>query len=202
MRNVIFGLTGNMGCGKSTVAGMLACQKNVSVIDCDTLAKEIIFDDQNHQTVCRILNLPDDTVLDRQGIAAIIFTDRKKRKALEAFVTPLVWQRILDTVGAMPEETVIVVESATLYETGWGSGQRFDAIVTATCSVPEQLRRLREDRGMSESEIAARRHQQFSSRLKERRADCVINTECSMEELGLRVADLYAELLRRKAAAV
>ncbi len=37
-----FGLTGNIGCGKSTVATLLSKYPDVLILDCDRIAKEII----------------------------------------------------------------------------------------------------------------------------------------------------------------
>lgn len=190
-----FGLTGNMGCGKSTVASLLALHAEVLVLDCDRIAKEILLDVRHAQEVCRVVgtDVCSDGAVNTQAVAQVIFNDASKKAALEAYLHPFVWNTI-DTALSQSNARLSIVESAILYEIG--DACRFDGIIVATCSEQEQLRRLREHRRMTEGNIMCRLAWQWSSAEKERLADFAINTECSMQQLGDRVDRLYQNLMR------
>ena len=87
------------------------------------------------------------------------------------------------------------VESAIIFETQ--NEYRFEAIIVATCNRDEQFRRLRESRGQSDEQILARLDLQLPSEEKERRADYVIHTDCTLPELEQRVTTLYHTLTQQ-----
>lgn len=185
-----YGLTGGIGCGKSTVAKIL--EENGSMVYyCDAIAKEIILDPLHRQEIIKILgtDAPFAGVsVNIKMLAEIVFSNQETKKALEEYVHPLVWGIIEWRMKFLPKDTLVFVESALIYEVGWS--HKLEAILVATCSEEEQVRRLRSNRGMSDQEINDRMYSQLSSREKESRADCVLSTECSYEQLEQRVGAL------------
>lgn len=189
-----FGLTGNIGCGKSTVAKFLAEYPDVLIIYTDNVAKEIIAGGSYGAQINALLGtdvFPDGKV-DFKLIADIIFSDADKKKRFEELVHPLVWAAVREKVDKDGNDKVCVVESAILYETG--SEGRFAAVVVAACDTEEQFRRLRENRKMTNEEIRARLERQLPSSEKESRARFVIHTDCDLGILKNKVAHLYEEL--------
>lgn len=189
-----FGLTGNIGCGKSTVASLLAKHPDVLVIDSDRVAKDIIASGTHKQAINALLGT--DVYLSQQAdmkrIAEIIFREPDKKLLFESLIHPLVWttvQNIVDTAGA---EKICIVESALIYETR--TEDKFNAMIVVSCSPEEQERRLRDVRNMNMTDIRARMALQLSSPDKEARAQFIIRTDCTMSALESRVADLYDQL--------
>lgn len=189
-----FGLTGNIGCGKSTVASLLSKYPDVMVIDCDRVAKDILFGQTLQKEINSIMgiNVFPDGKADRKLISNVIFKQLEKKKLLEELLHPVVWATVQRMVESSQEGTICIVESAIIYETG--SENRFLGVITATCNYPEQVRRLRENRKMEESDIQARLASQFPSFEKERKSQFVIHTDCTLEELEKRVEKLHKEL--------
>lgn len=187
-----YGLTGNIGCGKSTVAKLLATHPDVVVFDCDAIAKAIILSEYHRLEIAQILGVTN--IPDPKTIAKIIFQEPQKKRLLEEYVHPLVWQTVQERVERSHNK-ICIVESAIIFETG--SEHKFTAIITVTCSYDEQVRRLKEFRSMRDEEIGLRINQQLPSQTKMDRADFVIQTECSMEELHSRVTSLYHELKKK-----
>lgn len=192
-----YGLTGNIGCGKSTVAKILAKFKGVAVFDCDQISKELMSSGRYIKEINTILqdNVFDITHGNRPDlpkIAKIIFSHPERKMALEKFIHPFVWQEVEQQVNAQDGKKLCVVESAIIFETR--NQDRFTDIITVTCNQVEQLRRLRENRKMSEDQIKARIVQQVPSSYKEKNARYVINTDCSPEQLEQRVESLYRQL--------
>lgn len=193
-----FGLTGNIGCGKSTVAALLAERPDVVILDCDRIAKEVISDRADRREVAHVLDADvfESGEPDFRAIASIIFGDPKKKHLFEQLIHPLVWTVVRARVEAVPDRHICVVESAILYEAGGDS--EFPGVIVAVCDAAEQYRRLQANRGMSRSQIDERLAHQISSAEKEARAQFVIHTDCSREQLRGRVTSLYHDLKQSK----
>jgi dephospho-CoA kinase len=193
-----FGLTGNIGCGKSTVASLLSKYQDVMILNCDYIAKEIISNNIHEKEISDILGVevfPNEKA-DLKLIARIVFNQPKKKRLLEALVHPLVWTTVQERINQVGDNKICVVESAIVYETC--SESKFSAIIVATCNPHEQFRRLRESRQMDDVQIQARLDQQLPSSEKEQRAQFVVRTDCSLDQLKDRVRDLYQNLKQQK----
>ncbi len=193
-----FGLTGNIGCGKSTVSRLLLSHGDVLVLDSDRLAKEVISSNMNHGQINEILGSEVYAgVPDYKLIAQIIFSAPDRRRMLEEFIHPKVWEEIQRRMHQKPFRPICVVESALIFELGWE--RKFFATIVATCGEEEQIRRLKENRGMSMEEIMARKRLQLDPDVVKRRADYVVDTECPLQELQKRVDCLHRSLMWRMA---
>lgn len=193
-----FGLTGNIGCGKSTVATLLSKYQDVLILDCDQIAKEIISSETHQKEINHILGTDvfPSRRADFKTIANIIFEESEKKRLIEALIHPLVWSVVDERVTEVGKSGVCVVESAVIFEAY--SENRFAAIIVATCNVYEQFRRLRESRKMKDVQIQARLDQQLPSEEKVQRAQFVIHTDCDLDQLKDRVSDLYHNLKQQK----
>src|SRR5580700_2029692 len=87
----MFGLTGGIASGKSTVAARLAA-RGVPVLDADAFAREVVEPETRGLAEIRDafgegVILPDGS-LDRKALAAIVFVDEARRKRLNAITHP------------------------------------------------------------------------------------------------------------------
>lgn len=191
-----FGLTGNIGCGKSTVATLLDAYPDTLVIDTDRLAKEIIVRQEHRDAINSVLG--DDVFAGTKvftSIAEIIFKDAGRKAAFDHLVHPLVWAEVEKQIAASTD-TICIVESALIFETG--SEGKFLAVITAACNPSEQRRRLVEDRKMSREKVAERLAMQLPAQVKEDRAHMVVRTDCAKIVLAARVDNLYRILKKWK----
>jgi dephospho-CoA kinase len=121
---VRIGLTGPIGCGKSTVAGWLGQQPGVVVIDADQVARDVVAPgepalDEVIERFGEALRRPDGS-LDRAALGRIVFADPNALRDLEAIVHPAVRQRILAALAEMAADgaEAVVVEAIKLVEGG------------------------------------------------------------------------------------
>lgn len=200
-----YALTGNIGCGKSTVAALLATYPDVTIIDCDEIAKDIIKSGMFMPLINRIVgeNVFPGGKADLKRIGEIIFADSQKKAAFEALIHPHVQKAVRERVGSAQSSQVTqgtkkicIVEAAIIYEIGWQS--EFVAVIVVSCSKDEQFHRLLENRHMTREQITARMSQQFSTSHKEERAQFVIHTDCDIDELARRASDLYRQVKEYK----
>jgi len=190
------GLTGGLACGKSTVLTELAgC--GAATIDDDQLARAALADGSPLLVSVRAALgdrvFRDDGTLDRARVAALVFADAEKRRALEAIVHPEVLRRErlevarLEATGA----DIVVADVPLLIEAGLKSS--YDRVVAVVCGEQTQVLRATA-RGMSEADARARIGAQLSATEKARQADYVIDSEGSLDETRQRAREVYARL--------
>jgi dephospho-CoA kinase len=189
-----YGLTGNMGCGKSFVATLFAKLPGVTVFDTDKIAKEIITCRAFRNDVAEIVGAKiflGDTV-DFKSLAKIVFEQTEKRQALEKLLHPIVWKAVQEKVESVAKDALCLVESAIIFETK--SEVNFKAIIAVTCNQEEQFRRLTINRKMSLTDIQIRLAHQLSQLEKVTRSQFVIHTDCDLVSLQQQVESLYNQL--------
>jgi dephospho-CoA kinase len=195
---LLVGLTGGIGSGKSTVAGMLA-ERGAVVIDADRLARDAVAPGTKGFDAVRDrfgdAAIASDGALDRAALARIVFADDEARAALEAIVHPEVQRRIAEAVAAHAQtDDVVVVDSPLLIETGAHEG--FEVVVVVTAPIAERVARLAA-RGMSEDDVLARDAAQMPLEEKAALADVVVNNDGSLDDLEGKVDRLWADLSER-----
>ena len=164
-----FGLTGNMGCGKSTVAAILAEAGDVRIVDTDDIVRELL--------------RPDDRV-------EAAFGDSRIMAALEARLVPLVFAEIDRRLAG--DFAYGVVESALLYELGVEAA--FDGVIVVACGAREQRRRIRARGTHTPRQVGQRLARQWRPAEKLRRARWRLVTSGSIESLRPKVRRLDAVL--------
>jgi dephospho-CoA kinase len=168
---MVIGLTGGIGCGKSTAAVCFA-ELGFQVVDADRLARQVL---ESHVCVSRLRDRWGAACLDAQGvpdrkwIGAKVFADPAERAFLESVTHPEV-ARLRREATADPKHDY-VVEIPLLFEKDLTAG--FTAVVVVACSDDVRRARLRA-RGLSDDDISARIASQLSLVEKVKRADVVI----------------------------
>lgn len=183
-----FGLTGNMGCGKSTVVEILKKHKNICVLDCDQISKEILFNPKNKSKIEKILGT-------KVSEAKIIFNDLTKKQKLEEFIHPLVWQEVQKQIKNGFKDTIYIVESALIFETKMENS--FKGIILVTCSKKEQFERIKKRNNWSDKEIEERLKNQLPDDEKIKKSLITINTNGSIKELKSKVEQIYFLILSK-----
>lgn len=170
----IVGLTGGFGSGKSTVANCFR-ELGAFVIDADSLAHEVLLPESSVLSEIEKIFEKDDVTtgdrLDRKKIAAIIFRDVKKRRALEAVIHPFVFQRIAEEITDA-ETPVVVVEVPLLFESGF---ECFCDQVIFVDAPQELIKQRLAAQAFAPAEIEARQSAQMPMHEKASRSNFVID---------------------------
>jgi len=190
----LIGLTGNIACGKSTVARMLA-EKGAYIIDADAIAHEVIRKGTPaYESILRRFGeeiLGPDGEIDRRRLGAIVFRDPSALQDLEAVVHPAVLEEIQRQIHACSEAPAIVIEAIKLIESGFA--RACDTLWVVTCPEPEQIRRLVVERGLTEEEARVRVHAQPPQEEKIRYADVIIDNSGDLEMTRRQVERAWRE---------
>ena len=158
---LVIGLTGPIGCGKSTVAAWLG-ELGATVVDADLVAREVV--EPGEPALAEVLETfgPDvaspDGSLDRAALGRIVFTDPEALARLEAIIHPAVRPRILDHIADATRDAApaVVVEAIKLVE--GGLAELCDEVWLVVCDATAQRDRLAmrgADAADTEARIAA-----------------------------------------------
>jgi dephospho-CoA kinase len=204
------GLTGGLGSGKSTVAGIFG-ELGAAVISADQLGRQLMQPGEPvYAAIVQTFGqgvVRSDGSLDRKALAELAF-EHNRADALNHIVHPAViaaeeeWMR---GIFAADAKRVAMVESALIFEVEkWGTApgwvQRFDKLILVT--VPDEVKIARfVSRGRETGEIArltrdarARLAAQIPDQEKAGRCDYVIGNTGSLNETRTIVEEIYREL--------
>ena len=193
----VWGLTGNIGAGKSTVARLLAA-KGVPVVDADQIAREVVAPGSEalREIAARWPQVVSGAgVLDRKALGALVFHDPGEREALNQITHPRIASEAAARMSALAAagQPVAVYEAALIVENRVYAGLAGLIVVTA----PEELqlaRLLRRD-GMTAAAARARIAAQLPAAEKLRHATFAIDNSGSEAELAAQVERLLATML-------
>lgn len=201
------GLTGGIGCGKSTVAAMMR-ELGCHILEADKMAHEMIapggaaYDDVVREFGKEILD-PGGFV-NRPRLAAIVFQDPTRLAKLNAMIHPRVLadcEREFARLEAFDPHGVAVLEAALLIEAGYQ--EHLDRLVVATCTAEQQMERLTNPafgRNMAPEEARRRIGAQLAPGDKRKLADDEVICSGSLSETRQQVEALVARLRKRAAA--
>ncbi|MFJ2810077.1 MULTISPECIES: dephospho-CoA kinase [unclassified Kitasatospora] len=196
------GLTGGIGAGKSEVSRLFAAHGAV-IVDSDVIAREVVAPGTDGLAAVAAEFGPqvlrEDGALDRPALGAIVFADPARLQALNAIVHPLVRARSAELEAAAAPDAVVVHDVPLLAENGLAP--LYDLVVVVDAADDVRVERLVRLRGMAEDEARARMAAQASRADRLAIADVVIDNGGPLEALAARVDEVWAELVKRAAAA-
>ena len=190
------GLTGGVGCGKSTVADHFR-DLGVPIIDSDEIARQVVA--PGRRALQEIVGefgremLRDDGTLDRARLREIIFHDEKARRRLNAIVHPRVRESIERQAAALDTDYCIIV-IPLLFEAGMTD--LVDRILVVDCTPEHQLERLLSRDGMNRNLAEAMIGSQISRDQRLQRADEVVDNCSTLDSLPPQVAILHEKYRR------
>ena len=195
---VVAGLTGVIASGKSTVSSKLA-QLGAKLIDFDLIAHQVMEPGKPaYNDVVKFFGTQvcqEDGTLDRKKISDIVFKDMEKRKKLEGFTHPRIYEeffRQLKEIGDEDPAAIVIVDIPLLVELNLM--YLFEKIIVVSVSPETQKKRLMERDGIDEAEASRIIASQLPVKEKTGFADWVIENDGSMEETVNQVERVFEEL--------
>jgi dephospho-CoA kinase len=186
------GITGGIGSGKTTVSRIFEVL-GIPVFYADTVAKQIMVTDlvlmEGIRAAFGSESYSAEGVLNNKHIANIVFNDTLQLEALNALVHPAVFRAFDLWIGNIPATTpYILKEAALLFESD--SYKMCDTSILVLAPERVKLDRVMARDQVTEEQVQARMHKQFSDTEKLRLAEHqVINDES--QSVILQVLDLH-----------
>jgi dephospho-CoA kinase len=198
MSLTLFGLTGGLASGKSTVAARFR-ERGLPVIDADELAREVVAPgSEGLGAVVAELGaevLAADGSMDRARVAALVFGDDVRRRRLNAVLHPRIGALTAARAAALGDagERLACYEAALLVENGLADAFRPLVVVAAPEAL--QIARAMARDGSTEEQARARIAAQVPLSAKVAAADFVIDNTGDRAALERR-ADEVLEAIR------
>lgn len=198
------GLTGGLGCGKTTVASMMAA-RGAHVLQADEVARELMQPGQDvYAAVVRHFGpgvVQADGAIDRSKLARAAFGEGRVEE-LNRLVHPAViayQQEWMQRIAEREPRAIAVVEAALILEAGING--RFDQLVVVTCAAEQKIERFAQrvaaqggDAGAARAEAARRIAAQMPDEDKVKVADYVIDNSGPLTATQSQVDRLMDEL--------
>lgn len=196
--NLIIGITGGIGSGKSAVTDRFT-QLGMTVVDADLAARVVV--EPGRPALLAIAEhfgadiLQADGSLDRTALRRIVFADPAQRQWLEQLTHPLIGEEIHAQLAAS-RSPYTILSSPLLLES---SSQRELAELVVVVDVPEETQLARTIDRDANDEAQVRRIMAAQLPRAERLAlaDIVVDNSGSLEALNDIVGELHKEFLQR-----
>jgi len=191
------GLTGGIGCGKSTVADMFA-KLGAAIIDTDVIAHRLT--QANGVAIPTIRSafgnacIKDDGALDRDKMRGLIFSDTAAKQRLELILHPLILEQARTQLQQLLASPYVIIVVPLLPDSP-AFQQLVQRILVVDCTEESQVSRVIGRSSMSEAEVRAVIAQQTPRADRLKLADDVIHNDNGMDSLSAQVAALHQRYL-------
>jgi dephospho-CoA kinase len=197
----IIGITGGIGSGKSTVAGMFG-ELGCLVISSDQQVQQAYHDPA---VISQIRKWWGDGVLQSNGklnkrmISDTIFSDPQQRKRLEELLHPRV-ARLRDNQMELarcdPQAKAIVWDTPLLFEAGLQ--KECDAVVFVDVPPEQQLERVARNRGWDAAEFHRREKSQWPLDKKREISDYIVDNTADADNVRGQVREVLFRILAKR----
>ena len=190
------GLTGGIGSGKSTVAGLLVAQ-GATLVDTDAIAHGLTVPGGAAMPALRqrfgAAIAGPDGALDRAQMRGLVFADPQAKQALEAILHPMIGAEAQRQAAAADTTGGVVVFDVPLLTESSVWRRRCQRILVVDCSAETQVRRVMARSGWGADQVQRVIDLQASRSARRAIADAVLfNETLSLAGLAAEVAALWA----------
>lgn len=192
------GLTGGIGCGKSTVARMFA-ELGAGVVDTDAIAHHLTQVDGAAIPAIRDAfgagYITTGGALDRKQMRDLIFSDARAKLRLEQLLHPLIREQALAQLRQLQDVPYAIIVVPLLPESP-AFRQLVQRILVVDCEPDSQVARVMQRSGLGETEVRNIIARQTPRAERLSLADDVIHNDASLAELAGQVTALHQRYAR------
>lgn len=192
----LFGLTGGIGCGKTTVANMLA-EFGAHVIDTDLIARQLTAPGGTGiapiEAAFGTGMISLDGSMNRTAMRELVFRAPEAKKRLEDILHPLIAQSVSDAIASAPGCALILDIPLLVESPRWRN--RLSSVIVVDCPVNIQVERVARRNGWPMETIMSIIHSQTTRSNRLDAADAVVfNHNLSLDNLREEVRSLAIQL--------
>lgn len=191
----VVGLTGGIGCGKSTIEKMFT-NLGAGIIDCDVISHEL--QQPGKAGFVYIQQLFGDSYIDFHGridrarLRNTVFTNPALREKLEALMSPLIFHVVTERIEQMKNDFPYLIVTVPLLLESKVFGKLIDRILVIDCPESVQVERVMARSGLKPREVEAIMQRQVPRWTRVVKADDIINNfDCKPEDHQAVVNELH-----------
>lgn len=188
----VVGLTGGIGCGKSSASEFFA-EFGIVVIDTDVISRQLtqpcgLAIDQIRKTFGNTF-LASDGSLDREKMRNLVFSDLESKIKLEKILHPFILSEVVRLVKQAQSPYIVVVIPLLLETNDYDN--LIDRVLVIDCEEQQQISRTMARNQLSEQFVRAIMASQVARKDRLREADDVIFNGQDIEFLKMQVAQIH-----------
>ena len=196
---LVMGLTGNIGCGKSSLSNIFI-NEGINIVDADIIARQIYDDEKLLNKVYETFGTDiknEDGSLNRKALGRIVFSDDEKLIQLNKLTHPVIRQKVSDEIEEYKSqnEEIVILDAALLVESDYLNF--IDKLLVVTCKENIQIERIIARDNCSIEEALGRIKSQMSQENKVKYADYVIDNSATLSELRKK-AFIFMNYIKEK----
>ena len=188
---ITLAITGSIGMGKSTVAGMFA-ESGIPTFDADATVRKLQGPGGRlvPQIEARFPGTTRDGAVDREALSSAVLGDPDELAALEAIVHPAVHHERTRFIIENGDSPALLFDIPLLFETGGDAA--FDKVIVVSAPADVQRERVLERAGMTQEKLDQILARQLPDSEKRERADFIVDTSGSLTETRRQVDAILA----------
>jgi dephospho-CoA kinase len=193
----IIGVSGSLGSGKSTVAGMFS-KRGIPVIDADAITRDLLTPGKKcvkkvaKAFPCAILSA---NIVDRSELAKIVFSHPRELKKLTDILYPEALKVVKSQISQYKHEPLVVLDAPLLFESGWD--KITDTTVVVLANRRQQIERAQKRLGLTPAQAVRRLKNQMPIKEKCDLADVIIDNRHDLKATRQQV-DAIIDRLRKR----
>ena len=165
---LVIGLTGNIGCGKSSLSDIFISE-GINIVDADIIARQIYDDEKMLNKVYEIFGTDiknSDGSLNRKALGRIVFNDDEKLIQLNKLTHPVIRQKVSDQIDEYKNQNkeIVILDAALLVESDYLNF--IDKLLVVTCKENIQIERIKNRDNCSTEDALSRIRSQMSQKEK------------------------------------
>ena len=190
------GLTGGVGCGKSTAVSYFQ-SLGIPVIDADLIARTVV--EPGQPALQQIAQAFGSTILNENGslnrglLRETVFNNVEQLTKLEAILHPLIKKSIINKINEYQAHAYIIVDVPLLFEKNYT--KLFDRVLVIDCLPDQQKQRVKQRDGSTDGVIESIMQTQINRDKRLSLADDILKNTTSVEALYQQINCLHIKYL-------
>ena len=189
----LIGITGSIGCGKTTIANLIKKQ-GYSVYNADVWCRRLYYQPKFLECVKKYFPIAfENNVFNKKKLRQYVFDNKQELKKLEGIIHPFLKNKLLSIIRKNAKtDNLVFIEVALLFEMGWN--KYCSSIVVADVDYEIQMKRVMERDNISEDDFKKIVNIQLDNNYKKVLSDYVIDTNKSLGLLEVELIKLIKGL--------
>jgi dephospho-CoA kinase len=187
----VIGVTGGIGCGKTTVASIISEILSAPILDADKISREAMKSKEILTNICNFFSkdiFDEDGNIDRKKISSLAFSDEDKLRKLNAIIHPFVMKQIKEQIEKFSNSNKYIVVDVPLPNKDFTDICNY--IITVSADENTRIKRVMDRSKLTQEEISARMKKQMPQSEYEALANSVIYNNENLAKLKLDVISL------------
>lgn len=180
----VIGITGGIGCGKTTVTSLLSQKLNAPILDADKISKQAMNSPEIINMIRKFFGeviFDNHELINREMLANIVFSNEEKLLQLNQIIHPYVMNEITQKVEELKKENEYILLDVPLPNNDFINLS--DVIIVVVANDENRIKRVMKRSGLTEENVKKRIAKQMSTENYVKLADIIIKNNGTKEEL-------------------